>query len=321
MGSENRCTISSYYEVKAHQKWSQSRCCFSQNALLWFEVLPDAPRFHAGGPRCADIQRDPSPGRQEAFNSLSEVQAEPSVPSWPHRSFRRKLGLLLIKGFISEHICHLKPTYNVCSVKDDWAWDLCYEIFFLVPVRTRHLSQFQLIWPHRRGRSSPLCEWHPAFRSYMGRMFLTTRDERNNWRWDNPRAVGIQVDHWNPVTTSLWEVKCTGERFSLHCSDDLRAKIEPPSCWQYMPGDISAVRMLNWDEIIDEDDGDQNWADSGGPSSWRGRPGDGNDNDDRNGEEDTQRGGKGSGKGKVTTDGKRNGKGRGKGNGEGKGIV
>jgi len=33
--------ISSSYEFQAHQQHSQRRCCFSQTALLWFEVLPD----------------------------------------------------------------------------------------------------------------------------------------------------------------------------------------------------------------------------------------------------------------------------------------
>jgi len=33
--------ISSSYDFQAHQQHSQRRCCFSQTALLWFEVLPD----------------------------------------------------------------------------------------------------------------------------------------------------------------------------------------------------------------------------------------------------------------------------------------
>jgi len=51
---------------------SVPRCCFSQNALLWFEVLADAHRFVAGAPRCCAMQRDPSPGRQAGCNSPSE---------------------------------------------------------------------------------------------------------------------------------------------------------------------------------------------------------------------------------------------------------
>jgi len=89
-------------------------------------------------------------------------------------------------------------------------------------------------------------------------MFDKTRDQMNNWRWDNPRAFGDQVDRSNPQTTSSGKVKRTGERFSWYSSDDLRAKIEPPSCRQYKPGDFLAVRPLNWDEIIDEDDDDDN---------------------------------------------------------------
>jgi len=90
-----------------------------------------------------------------------------------------------------------------------------------------------------------------------------------------------------------------------------------------------AVRPLNWDEIIDEDDNDNNWADPGAPSGGWSRPSDCNDNDDSNGEEDTQGGEKGTGKGKGTKDGKgkgkgkatKEGKGKGNGNGKGKGIV
>jgi hypothetical protein len=90
---------------------------------------------------------------------------------------------------------------------------------------------------------------------------------------------------------------------------------------------LLAVRRLNWNEIIDKDDDDENWADPRGPSGGRSRPGDGNDNDDREGEEDTQGAEKGSGKGKGTKDekgkgiGKATEEGKGKGNGPGKGIV
>jgi len=174
-------------------------------------------------------------------------------------------------------------------------------------------------------------EWWAAFRSYMGQMFDKTRDQMNNWRWDNPRAFGDQVDRSNPQTTSSEKVKHTCERFSWYGSDDLGAKIEPPSCRQYKPGDFLVVRPPNWDEIIDEDDDDDNWADPGAPSGGRSCPGDGNDNDNGESEEDMQGGEKGTGKGKgtkdgkgkgkVTEDGKGKGKGNGKGNGKGKGIV
>ena len=40
MSFKNCLTISSSYDFQAHQQRSQ-RCCFSQTALLWFEVLSD----------------------------------------------------------------------------------------------------------------------------------------------------------------------------------------------------------------------------------------------------------------------------------------
>ena len=97
-----------------------------------------------------------------------------------------------IKGFISEHIRGLIRIYNVCGVKDERAWDLFYDIIFLDPVTTRHFSQFQLMWPHRRSRSSPFREWWAAFRSYMGQMFDKIGDQMNNWSWDKPHALGIK---------------------------------------------------------------------------------------------------------------------------------
>ena len=119
-----------------------------------------------------------------------------------------------IKGFVSEHIRGLIRIYNVCGVKDERAWDLFYDIIFLDPVTTRHFSQFQLMWPHRRSRSSPFQEWWAAFRSYMGQMFDKTRDQMNNWRWDNTRAIEDQVDRTNPATTILGKVKHTGMTYS-----------------------------------------------------------------------------------------------------------
>jgi len=85
-----------------------------------------------------------------------------------------------IKGFISEHTRGLICIYNVCGIKDERAWDLFYDIIFLDPVTTRHCSQFQLMWPDRRSRSSPFREWWAAFRSYMGQMFDKTCDQMNN---------------------------------------------------------------------------------------------------------------------------------------------
>jgi len=173
----------------------------------------------------------------------------------------------------------------------------------------------------------------------MGQMFDKTCDQMNNCRWDNPCAFGDQVDHSNPQTTSSWKVIHTTEHFSWYGSPDLWAKIEPPSRQQYKPGDFLAVRPVSWDEIIDEDDDDENWVDRAALCGGSSRPGDGNDNDDDKGEEDTQgrgirnrkrmevmnRKGKreatkdGKGKGKATEGGKR--KGKGNGTGKGKGIV
>jgi hypothetical protein len=152
-------------------------------------------------------------------------------------------------------------------------------------------------------------------------MFDKTRKQMNNWRWDTPCEFGYQVDHSDPYTTSSGKVKHTGERFSRYGSYALRVQIELPSCQQYKPGDILAVKPLNWDEIIGEDDNDGNWVDPRAPSSGRGRPGNGNDNDDGEGEGDTQGGEKASGNGKGTTDGKEKGKVNGKGNGKSNGIV
>jgi hypothetical protein len=67
-------------------------------------------------------------------------------------------------------------------------------------------------------------------------------------------------------------VTLTGERFSWYGSDDLRTKFETPCYRQYKKGDFMAVRPLNWDAIIDMDDDDEGWADSGAPSSGRSRP-------------------------------------------------
>ena len=132
-----------------------------------------------------------------------------------------------INGFISEHIHGLIRIYNVSGVKDERAWDLFNDIILLDPVKTRHFSQLQLMWPHRRSRSSPFRDWWAAFCSYMGQMFEKTRAQMNNWRWDNPLAFGDHVDRSNPQTTSSGKVKRTGKRFSWYSSDDLRAKIEP----------------------------------------------------------------------------------------------
>jgi hypothetical protein len=136
-----------------------------------------------------------------------------------------------------------------------------------------------------------------------------------NWRGDNPRAFWDQVDRSNPQTTRLGTVRCTCERFCWYSPDDLRGKIEPPSCRQYKPGDFLGVRPLNWDKKIQEDDDNDKWAYPTAPSGGRSRCRDGNDNDDNEGEEDDMQGSeKGTGKGNGTNDGK----GKAKGNGKGK---
>jgi len=137
-----------------------------------------------------------------------------------------------MKGFILEHIRGLIQICNVSSIKDERAWDTFYDIIFLNPVMTRRISQFLLLWPHLRSRSSPSREWWAAFSSYMGQMFDKSSNQKNNWRWDNHRAFRDQVDRSNPQTTSLGQVEYTCEHFSPYSSDDPRANIEPTSCWQ-----------------------------------------------------------------------------------------
>jgi hypothetical protein len=178
----------------------------------------------------------------------------------PTSVINRRLSLDLDRnmGFILEHIRGLIRIYNICGVKDVRARDLFYDIIFLDPVTTRNFSQFQLMWPHRRSRSSPFQQWWAAFRSYIGQMFDTTRDQINNCRWDNRHAFGDQADRSNPQIPSLGKVRRTGECFSWYSSDDLSAKIEPPCCRQYKPGDFLAIRPLNWDEIIVKDDEHEN---------------------------------------------------------------
>jgi hypothetical protein len=129
-------------------------------------------------------------------------------------------------------------------------------------------------------------------------MFDKTCDQIKNWRWDNPRTFGSQVDCSNLQTNSSGKVKCTGESFTLYGSNQLKSKIESPSCQQCEPGDFLAVRPLNWDGLIDEDDVDDNWAEPGAPSGGRSHLANGNGNDDSEGEEYTQGGEKWTGKGR-----------------------
>ena len=79
MSFKNCWMISSSYDFQAHQQCSQSRCCFSQTALLWFEVLPalspalpglspallGAPRVVVSAPRVVAGTPSYSEGRQE----------------------------------------------------------------------------------------------------------------------------------------------------------------------------------------------------------------------------------------------------------------
>jgi hypothetical protein len=82
-------------------------------------------------------------------------------------------------------------------------------------------------------------------------MFDKTHGQMNNWWWVNPRDFGNQVDRSNPLTTRLGKVERSGERFAWYGSDDLRAKNQPPSCRQYKSGDFLAVRLQDWEDIID----------------------------------------------------------------------
>jgi hypothetical protein len=105
-----------------------------------------------------------------------------------------------------------------------------------------------------------------------------------------PHAFGEQVDPTNSRTTSSGQVKLTAELFSWYGSYDHWAKIKPPYCWQYKPGDFLVVRPLNSNEIIDKEDDIDNWADPGAPSDWRIRPSDGNYYEDGQGEDSVSNG-------------------------------
>jgi len=75
--SINNCwTISSSYDFQVRQQSSQRQCCFSQTALLWFEVLPamlsalpgfspvlpGAPKVLSGARRCSQPYQTHSDG-------------------------------------------------------------------------------------------------------------------------------------------------------------------------------------------------------------------------------------------------------------------
>jgi hypothetical protein len=79
-----------------------------------------------------------------------------------------------MKRFNTDKIRGLIWIYNVRGVKDVMAWNCIYDIMFIDPVTTRHISQFQLMWPHHRSRSSSFQERCAVFNSYMGQMFHKT---------------------------------------------------------------------------------------------------------------------------------------------------
>ena len=113
-------------------------------------------------------------------------------------------------------------------------------------------------------------------------------DQIKNWRWDNTCTSGDQVDHSNLQTTCSGKVNHTCKHFTWYGSDDLSVKIVPPSCRQYKPGDFLAMRPMKWNEMTDDNEDVRNWVDCGAPSGAWCHPSDGNDNDDRKGDEDTQ---------------------------------
>jgi hypothetical protein len=119
-----------------------------------------------------------------------------------------------MKGFILEHICGPIRIYNVCGINDERVWDVLHDIIFLDRVTTGHFSQFQLMSPCRRSRSSHFWYWCAAFPSYMGQMFDTTHEQMTNWRWDNPRAFGDQGNRSNLQTFCLGKVIHTTEGIS-----------------------------------------------------------------------------------------------------------
>jgi len=77
--------------------------------------------------------------------------------------------------------------------------------------------------------------------------------------------------------------------------------IEPRRCQQYKPDDILPIRPLNWDDTIDEDTDDVNWADPEVSSGGRSHPSDDNYIDDGEGQENMLRSQNGTRKGKGTT--------------------
>jgi len=119
-----------------------------------------------------------------------------------------------------------------------------------------------------------------------------------------PSGIKPIVPKWRQ--SACGRLHATVSVSSRYGSDAVSSKIEPRSCRQDEPGDFVAVRPLNWDERIDEDDDDENWTAHGEPRGGRSRSGNSSENDDGKGEHDTQRGDTGTRKGM----GPKNGKGK-----------
>ena len=143
----------------------------------------------------------PKGSRKARGNATARAKTPTSV-------INRRLSLdwANIKVFISEHIRGLIGIYNVSSIQVERAWGLLYNMIFLDPVTTRHFSHFQRMWPNWRSRCSPFREWWAGFRSHIGEMSDKISDQMNDWRWDNPRTFGDQVNRSDPHTTSTGKV-------------------------------------------------------------------------------------------------------------------
>lgn len=139
-------------------------------------------------------------------------------------------------------------------------------------------------------------------------MIGNPHNQINNCRWDNPHTFDDQVNCSNLQTNSLGKDTFAVQCFSLYSSSDLSATIEMPSFQQYKPGDLLAVRLLNWDEITDQDDDDWSLVDPGSLSGGRNHPGHCNGNDDGKCEEDKRGSRKGRGNAKRIKTGKVKGK-------------
>jgi hypothetical protein len=79
-----------------------------------------------------------------------------------------------VPGFISENLSRHIWLGKICCFITERVWDLFHDIIFLNPVMARHISQFQLMWPHRSSWSSHFRQCWAALCSYMGQMFNQT---------------------------------------------------------------------------------------------------------------------------------------------------